>query len=103
MLVNRIIFLNNKVSVPIKSINKKGEIIIEILDTNVVKKINYLLLPGDRKVEIIKDLRELHKIADGELFCLLKEKNLIILCKGLSNTNSILNKRIGDRIILLMS
>lgn len=103
MLINRIIFLNKKISVPIKGINKKGQIIIEILDQSVLEKIKYLLLPGDRKIEIIKDSRELRKIACGDLFCLLIQKNLIILCNGLSNTNSILNKRIGDRVIFLLS
>lgn len=96
-----IIYLDEGVSIPIKWINNLGQIFIEISDNLVLQKIKYLSLPGERKAPIIRDETKIKDIPSGEFFAHLVANKLELKCQNQSNVNLILNKRTGDRLILL--
>jgi hypothetical protein len=81
----QIIPLDYGVSIPIQCIPNTGQIIIEISDDLILQNIKYLLLPGDRKIPIIRDETKIKDVPSGKLFGYL----------------ALLNKRTGDRLILL--
>lgn len=96
-----IIPLDNGVSLPVQCIPHTGQIIIEISDDLILQNIKYLLLPGDRKIPIMRDETKIKDVPSGELFGYLVANKLELKCQNQGNVNALLNKRTGDRLILL--
>ncbi len=91
------IVLQDGISVIITGVSVDGDLEIERCSESY--KISRVLLPANRKIRI-SDVYELDEIEPGELYAFIDGNRLIVSCKE-DNASQILNKGVGDRLIIL--